>query len=244
MMTTMTYTVEIRKTVTFSQTVVVVGAKSKKDAELKAQEMGDETKANHKTVGWRAIPESVTPVAEARPNEECPVCSNVGQGPLCKDHKPVDTVVATIPEVLSKFPEGTPAGDAGKALTTAINKAAQKEAKAKVAKRKEAAPKPGRQVSIGGALVELTAQEGQVLDELISNAMACSGGDFFILEESTPRGKEKAQTFGALVTCLQSKGAISVAEPTYVNDDGRKLAKNKVTQGDILVDNWKDGGAN
>jgi hypothetical protein len=228
MMTTMTYTVEIRKTVTFSQTVVVVGAKSKKDAELKAQEMGDETKANHKTVGWRAIPESVTPVAEARPNEECPV----------------DTVVATIPEVLSKFPEGTPAGDAGKALTTAINKAAQKEAKAKVAKRKEAAPKPGRQVSIGGALVDLTAQEAETLDELISNAMASSGGDFFILEESTPRGKEKAQAFGALVTCLQSKGAISVAEPTYVNDDGRKLAKNKVTQGDILVDNWKDGGAN
>jgi hypothetical protein len=61
--TVATYTVEIRKTVVFTQTVVV-SAKNKKQAELAAQEMGDDTKANHKTVGWRANPESVALVAD------------------------------------------------------------------------------------------------------------------------------------------------------------------------------------
>jgi hypothetical protein len=63
--TVATYTVEIRKTVVFTQTVVV-SAKNKKQAELAAQEMGDDTKANHKTVGWRANPESVALVETAK----------------------------------------------------------------------------------------------------------------------------------------------------------------------------------
>lgn len=231
-MTTMTYDVTVRKTVVMTQ-VVRVQATSKKQAENLAQEAASDVNADTKTVGWRAQPETVTPVVEAL------VAAVTATDLPAKVGLPIVTALdQAVAEILTAKDEPKPKTKKQKAAALVVE--AQERA---ASKRKAEAPKPGRQVVIEGQMVELTALEAETLDELINNALSCSGGDFFILEESTPRNKEKAMAFGGLVTALQNKGAIYVYEPTYTNDDGRQLKSNRVTQGTIKVDNWKDGGA-
>jgi hypothetical protein len=92
-----------------------------------------------------------------------------------------------------------------------------------------------RTVTVKGKAVQLTAQETSAYDTLCGNALDCSGGDFFIMEEVMQQvGKKRAQAFGGLVTSLQTKGVINVDKPHRVNDE------HVVTQGTIEVTNWKN----
>lgn len=79
-----------------------------------------------------------------------------------------------------------------------------------------------------------TTLEQSVYDALVQNAAETTGGDFACAEEVNTRAlKITKQQFGALLTTLQEKGAISV-HITYINQSitrwGRRTRGTKVTQ--------------